>query len=147
MYFNSNILPRTGIAISFAVMSFSVQSLSIPSVGTSSNYDEFRTSSGMSCRQSVSGSAQLQIGGVASKDDSNDHAYGTSWNSRDYTRDEKGVFIQLVVPLGITDRIDCTTLYNIEVEKQNLELQQLKSQIELLKKQAALAGLGALPDL
>ncbi|MGL5014033.1 MAG: hypothetical protein ACRC6V_07040 [Bacteroidales bacterium] len=128
-------------------MSFGAQALSIPSLGTSSSYDEFRTSSGMSCRQSVSGGAQLQIGGIASKDDSDDMYQGTNWSNRNYARDEKGIFMQLVVPLGVADRIDCTTLYNIEVEKQNLELRQLKAQIEMLQKQAALAGLGSLPEL
>lgn len=147
MHINSNLLSRAGIAISFTVMAFSVQALSIPSLSSSSAYDEFRTSSGMTCRQSVSGSAQLQVGGVASMDDSEDDYTGGSWNNRRYARDEKGVFVQLIVPIGVPDRIDCTTLYNLEIEKQQLELQQLKSQIELLKKQAALAGLGQLPEL
>lgn len=128
-------------------MPLPVLSLTLPSLGTSSAYDEFRTSSGMVCRQSVSGEAQLQIGGLASKDDSEDSNYGVTWNRGNYQRDEKGMFIQLVIPIGVPDRINCKTLYDLEVEKQTIELQQLKTQIELLKKQAALAGLQNLPEL
>lgn len=128
-------------------MSCSVKALSIPSLSSSSSYDEFRTSNGMSCRQSVSGNAQLQVGGIASIDDSEDNYYGSNWNNHRYASDEKGVFVQLVIPIGVPDRIDCTILYNLEVEKQQLELKQLKSQIELLKRQAALAGLEGLPEL
>lgn len=146
MHFNRNILPRAAIAISIALISAGANALSLPSLGSSNNYDEFRTSSGMVCRQSVSGTAQLQVGGVASQDNSNDDYTGSNWNSRNYDRDESGVFVQLVVPIGVPDRIDCTTLYNIEVEKQQLELKQLKAQIEMLQKQAALAGLN-LPEL
>lgn len=146
MHFNHNVLSRAAIALGITLTSLSAQALSLPSLGTSNSYDEFRTSSGMTCRQSISGSAQLQIGGIAAQDNSDDRYSGTSWNSRDYNRDESGVFVQLVVPIGVPDRIDCTTLYNIEVEKQQLELKQVKAQLEMLQRQAALAGL-KLPDL
>ncbi|MGL5013950.1 MAG: hypothetical protein ACRC6V_06625 [Bacteroidales bacterium] len=147
MHISNHILSRSAIAICLAVISSGAQAVTIPSLGTSSSYDEFRTSSGMVCRQAVSGGAQLQVGGSLSQDDSKDDYTGNGSNRRDYNRDEKALFIQLVVPLGVPDRIDCTTLYNIEVEKQQIELQQLKAQIDLLKRQAALAGLQGLPEL
>lgn len=148
MYANRNVFSAKAIAICALALSFNASALNIPSLSSSNNYDEFRTSNGMTCRQSLSGTAQLQIGGVVSQNDTNDYNnYHNGYNNGFRDNNESGVFAQLVIPIGTRDRIECKTLYDIEVEKQVLELQQLKAQVEMLKRQAALAGLQNLPEL
>ena len=148
MHSNRNVFSAKGIALVIGMMCSSASAMTLPSMGASNNYDEFRTSSGMTCRQSLSGVAQFQIGGLVSSDDNSDYnKYDSGYNHGNRNRDERGVFAQLVIPIGTQDRIECKTLYDIEVEKQHLELKQLKAQIELLKKQASLAGLPNLPEL
>lgn len=96
----------------------------------------------------MSGGPQLQVGALGAKDGSDSgYGYDGMYGHRKEGRDEAGVFIQFVMPIGAPDRIDCTLIYDLEVEKQQLELEQLKAQVELLKKQAALAGLKDLPEL
>ncbi|MGL5306697.1 MAG: hypothetical protein ACRC9Y_11165 [Aeromonas veronii] len=148
LHINSNVFSAKGIALVIGLMCSGANAMSIPSMGSSNNYDEFRTSSGMTCRQSLSGVAQFQMGGMVSSDDNNDYNdYSSGYNRGNRNRDEKGIFAQIVIPIGTQDRIECKTLYDIEVEKQYIELKQLKAQLEMLKKQASLAGLPNLPEL
>ena len=148
MYSNRNIFSAKAIAVCALGVTFNAFALNIPSLSSSSSYDEFKTSSGMVCRQSLSGTAQIQIGGVAAQDNSTDNnRYTGGFDDGRYEKSESGVFAQIVIPIGQRNRIECKTLFDIEVEKQTLELQQLKAQIELLKKQAVLAGLKDLPEL
>lgn len=100
MHINHYLLPRKAIAILCTIASAGVCASNIPSLSGSSGYDEFRTSNGMVCRQAVGGGPQLQVGGTLSQGSSNDTAIGSR---RDTNRDESGVFIQLVVPLGAPD--------------------------------------------
>lgn len=136
----------SGIII--GAISFNASAVNIPNIQQSTGYDEIRTSNGIVCRQSMSGGPQLQIGALGGQNGStSDHHYDGLYGNRYEGRDEAGVFIQFVMPIGAPERIDCSTIYDIEVEKQQLELQQLKAQVEILKKQAQLAGLKDLPEL
>ncbi|WP_051867790.1 hypothetical protein [Vibrio sp. ER1A] len=66
-----------------------------------------------------------------------------NWNNRN--NDEAMAFVQVTIPIGAPERMDCSRIYNLEVERQQLEIKQLKAQLELMQKQNALANMNLPP--
>jgi len=96
-----------------SVISQDISGFSLPGVQLPQGADEVRAADGTTCRSAVSGNgAYLDVGlmgkpGAASKDVS---AYG-----------------RVVVPLGAKGkRLDCTKLYDLEVERLRMELELTK---------------------
>lgn len=79
--------------------------------------DEIRTSDGTYCRNSTGGSgAFVDVGAIASDDGGSRGAI-----------DNVGVYGRLVVPLGKRPkRIDCSTIYHLEVERLRAEIRMLR---------------------
>lgn len=84
----------------------------LPGVTLPSGHDEVRASDGTTCRSAVSGSgAYVDVGVIGNPmGDSQQSAYG-----------------RIVIPLGARrDRLDCTKLYALEVERLRTELRLMK---------------------
>ncbi|MGL4843848.1 MAG: hypothetical protein ACRC2Y_04415 [Aeromonas veronii] len=142
MFNYKNLLP----CIILGAVSFNAVAMNLPSMSHSSGYDEIRTSDGMTCRSSMHG-AQLQIGALAGDGtDNNGYHYETNFGHQQRERDEKGVYIQLSIPIGGPDRVDCSKLYELELKRKQLELQQLEAQIQEAQARAKLLG-ADLPSL
>lgn len=85
----------------------------LPGVSLPSGHDEVRAADGTSCRSAISGGgAYLDIGVIGTPNASNSatSAYG-----------------RVVVPLGFSrKRIDCTKLYELEVQRLAMELKLMQ---------------------
>ena len=87
---------------------FANPTLQIPSARGSSQSDEVNTSSGVRCRQAVGSALMLDVGAVA---DSDDH----------------GVYGRITIPIGAPKRLDCSRLYDLEVDRLKAEIESLRA--------------------
>jgi hypothetical protein len=103
--------------------------------------DEIRARDGTACRQGNHIGPTLDFGITASKNNTetasgqspiiNNYNYnnvdpGMNSNNNSLGGDV-GVYARVVIPLGSEpERVDCTVLYNLEIERLQLELKRLK---------------------
>jgi hypothetical protein len=86
---------------------------SLPGVTLPSGTDEVRAADGTSCRSAVGGNgAYLDVGVIGKQSTANDNAY----------------YGRVVVPLGsMPKRLNCSALYELEIERLKLELELAKA--------------------
>lgn len=106
--------------------------LQIPSAGSSYGQDSFRTGD-LDCKNSIGGSTNLEFGmtGII------DNATGPFNNGdpNNPTTKDIGLYARIVIPLdGPSERINCNTLYKLELQKKQLEVLKLEQELENLKK-------------
>ncbi|MDX8529005.1 hypothetical protein RFM68_31525 [Mesorhizobium sp. MSK_1335] len=89
---------------------------SLPGVSLPQGQDEVHASDGTTCRSAVSGSgAYLDLGIIRGN------------NSSNQANSDIATYGRVVIPIGRTPkRIDCSRLYELEVERLQLELKLLK---------------------
>ncbi|WP_164746660.1 MULTISPECIES: hypothetical protein [unclassified Mesorhizobium] len=87
----------------------------LPGVTLPQGQDEVHASDGTTCRSAVSGSgAYLDVGVIRG-------------NSNSQSNSDLATYGRVVVPIGRTPkRVDCSRLYELEVERLQLELNLLK---------------------
>ena len=114
-----------------AMADSSSMSLSLPSSGMSYGTDSIKAGD-LDCKNSIGGSTNFELGltgvinnvtGIFSTEDLNNP------QSKDV-----GVYARLVIPLDApTERINCNTLYQLELQHRRLEIEKLRTEIEMLK--------------
>jgi len=89
---------------------------SLPGVSLPQGQDEVHASDGTTCRSAVSGSgAYLDLGIIRGN------------NSSNQANSDIATYGRVVIPIGRTPkRVDCSRLYELEVERLQLELKLLK---------------------
>ncbi|MBZ9735168.1 hypothetical protein LB534_25505 [Mesorhizobium sp. CA18] len=89
---------------------------SLPGVSLPQGQDEVHASDGTTCRSAVSGSgAYLDLGVIRGN------------NSSNQANSDIATYGRVVIPIGQTPkRVDCSRLYELEVERLQLELKLLK---------------------
>lgn len=90
--------------------------LYLPQVPQPNGQDEIRAADGTTCRSSMaSNNAYLDMGGIGGQDQDGSFASGT-------------VYGRIIVPLGgVPERLDCSSLYNLEIERLRHELALVRS--------------------
>lgn len=103
--------------------------LSLPSAGSSYGSDKIRAGD-IDCSNSIGGSTNFEFG-VTGIIGTGQDEYGASIGEM---RDV-GVYGRIIIPLdGPKERINCNTLYQLELEKKRLEVQKLKDEINQLRR-------------
>ncbi|EAU41289.1 hypothetical protein FP2506_00940 [Fulvimarina pelagi HTCC2506] len=102
---------QTAIAEDIYYLNQSQSGFNLPGVTLPQGQDEVRAADGTTCRSAVSGTgAYLDVGAIRSNKGSDLATYG-----------------RVVVPLGTSgDRLDCSQLYQLEVERLRMELAIMK---------------------
>lgn len=113
-----------GVALAFSVP---------PYQQTSPGGDEVRARDGTTCRMGQHPTPVLDIGGTAGNDPSNSatmQGYGAMQSEN--AQMGGGVYGRVVIPLDVTGipRVDCSRLYDLEVERLQIEIEQLKKGAE-----------------
>ena len=122
------------IAISCTTaMANSSMSLSLPNASSSFGTDSIKAGD-LDCKNSIGGSTNFELGltgvinnaiapfGIGKKDADNPQ-----------TKD-LGVYARIIIPLdGPRERINCNTLYQLELQRRRLEIEKLRQEIEMLK--------------
>lgn len=101
--------------------------------GSSSSYGQDSIRAGdLDCKNAIGGSTNLEFGitGIIDNYDSPFGGGATGPTSRDV-----GVFARIVIPLdGPKERINCNSLYELELRKKRIEVLKLQEELEALRK-------------
>lgn len=105
--------------------------LQLPSSPNSYSSDKFRTGD-LDCSNAIGGSTSLEFGvtGIIN------NATGPfqSENPMYPERKDIGVYARIVIPLdGPKERINCNTLYQLELRKKRLEVMKLQQELDNLR--------------
>lgn len=109
--------------------------LQLPSTGGNYSSDKFRAGD-LDCANAIGGGTNLEFGITGIID--NYSSPFRSNNSTEKSQKDIGVFARITIPLdGPSERINCNTLYQLELQKKRLEVEKLERELEKLR---ALSG-------
>ena len=114
-----------------AMADSSSMSLSLPSSGMSYGTDSIKAGD-LDCKNSIGGSTNFELGltGVIN----NVTSIFSDGDINNPQSKDVGVYARLVIPLDApTERINCNTLYQLELQHRRLEIEKLRQEIEMLK--------------
>ena len=104
--------------------------LALPSTPGTYGQDSIRAGE-LDCKNAIGGATQLEFG-VTGIIDNYDSPFGN--NSGNSTRDI-GIFARIVIPLDKPkERINCNSLYELELRKKRIEVLKLQEELEALRK-------------
>jgi hypothetical protein len=110
--------------------------LQMPSPGTQYGQDSIRSGE-IDCKNAIGGSTNFEFGVTGIIDNynspfSNDNGASTK---------DIGVYARITIPLdGPKERINCNSLYELELRKKRIEVLKLQEELEALKKLNAQSG-------
>lgn len=105
--------------------------LQLPSTPSTYGQDSIRAGD-LDCKNAIGGATQLEFG-VTGIVDNYQSPFG-SGNSEPSQKDV-GVYARIVIPLdGPKERINCNSLYELELRKKRIEVLKLQEELEALKK-------------
>lgn len=115
----------------YAVAENSSLNLQLPSSNSTYGQDSFRAGD-LDCKNAIGGSTNVEFGVTAIVD----NATGP-FSDRDPTQPtskDVGVYARIIVPLdGPKERINCNTLYQLELRKKRIEILKLQEELEALR--------------
>lgn len=110
--------------------------LQLPQMGQAYGQDSFRAGD-LDCKNSIGGSTSLEFGVTGIIDNYESPFSG----GRDDSSRDVGVYARIVIPLdGPKERINCNTLYELELRKKRLEVLKLQQELEQLRALNAQGG-------
>ena len=106
--------------------------LQLPSAPGSYPSDKFKSGQ-MDCSNAIGSATTLEFGVTGLIDGGRYDAFNEWVNDKEVG--SIGVYSRIVIPLGAKPkkRIDCNRLYELELQKKSLELEQLRKEIQSLK--------------
>jgi len=121
----------TGFISSSAYADSSSIGLQLPSAGSSYGQDSIRAGD-LDCKNAIGGATQLEFGVTGVIDN-----YESPFGGSNGLPSEKnvGVFARIVIPLdGPKERINCNSLYELELRKKRIEVLKLQEELEALRR-------------
>lgn len=107
-------------------------SFSLPSMSSVSGSDSIRAGD-LDCKNSIGGSTNFEVGMTGVINNAIVPIIGKEDPNNPQSKDI-GLYARLVIPLdGPSERINCNTLYQLELQRRRLEVERLKQEIEYLK--------------
>lgn len=106
--------------------------LALPSAGSTYGTDSIRAGD-LDCKNSIGGGTNFEVG-VTGIIDNAKSPFSSEDVNNPMTKDI-GVYARITIPLdGPKERINCNTLYQLELERRRLEVQTLRQELENLKR-------------
>ena len=105
--------------------------LSLPGAAQSYGQDSIRAGD-IDCKNSIGGATTFEFGVTGIIDN-----YSSPFSDPDYGNSEKdiGIFARIVIPLDKPrERINCNSLYQLELRKKRLEVLKLQQELEALRR-------------
>ena len=118
------------LSVTFVYAQNSSLNLSLPSPAGSYQSDRFKAGE-LDCTNAIGGGSIVEFGvtGIISGRQDN-----TTNNFTAGTPKEVGVYGRIIIPLdGPKERINCNTLYELELQKKRMEIEKLQREIDKLK--------------
>ena len=123
-------------AIFFATSSYADNSgigLQLPSMGSSYGQDSIRAGD-LDCKNSIGGGTNLEFG-VTGIIDNYESPFGSGFDPMSPQSRDIGVYARIIIPLdGPKERINCNSLYELELRKKRLEVLKLQEELDALKR-------------
>ena len=127
--------PSIGIADSSSL------GLNLPGSSAAYGQDSIRAGD-LDCKNSIGGATNLEFGVTGIIDNYDSPFGGSSGNGIDPTKNV-GVYARIVIPLDKPkERINCNSLYELELRKKRLEVLKLQQELEALRRLNADGGVG-----
>lgn len=103
--------------------------LQLPNGSGSYSSDTFKSGE-MNCSNAIDGSTKFEFGITGLIDN-----YQSPFGERNgESQKDVGVFARIIIPLdGPAERINCNTLYQLELKKKRLEVEKLERELEKLR--------------
>ena len=116
----------------FATAENSSLNLQLPSSNATYGQDSFRAGE-LDCKNAIGGATNVEFGmtGIV------DNATGpfSSSDPNNPTSKDIGVYARIIIPLdGPDERINCNTLYQLELRRKRIEILKLQEELEALRK-------------
>ena len=106
--------------------------LQIPQASTAYGVDSIRAGD-LDCSNAIGGSTNVEFG-VTSILDNVVSPFSSEDPNNPMSKDI-GVYARIIIPLDAPkERINCNTLYELELSKKRLELQRLRNELDALRK-------------
>ena len=106
--------------------------LALPSTPQAYGQDSIRAGE-LDCKNAIGGATNLEFG-VTGIIDNYESPFGTN-NPNQPTSRDIGVYARIVIPLdGPKERINCNSLYQLELRKKRLEVLKLQQELEALRR-------------
>jgi hypothetical protein len=106
--------------------------LQLPNAGSSYGTDKIRAGD-MECSASIGGATNFEIGATGIVN--NATSPFSSENPDNPTSKDIGLYARIVIPLDAPrERVNCNTLYQLELERRRLEVMKLQQELENLRK-------------
>ena len=107
--------------------------LALPSSPSAYGQDSIRAGD-LDCKNAIGGSTQLEFGVTGIVDNYQSPFGGSNPSGVDETKNV-GVYARIVIPLdGPKERINCNSLYELELRKKRIEVLKLQEELEALRK-------------
>ena len=104
--------------------------LQLPGANTTYGQDSIRAGD-LDCKNAIGGATHLEFG-VTGIIDNYNSPFGTSEGP---SSKDVGVFARIVIPLdGPKERINCNSLYELELRKKRIEVLKLQEELEALRR-------------
>lgn len=128
---------KSSIGLAVAMCAFTVMAdsnslnLQIPTGQSSFQSDSIRAGD-LDCSNAIGGATNLELG-VTGIINNATGPFSSGDSANPQTKDV-GVYARITIPLdGPSERINCNTLYQLELRKKRLELERLQQEINNLK--------------
>jgi hypothetical protein len=116
----------------FAQQNNSSLNLSIPQASGSYLSDRFRAGE-LDCSMAIGSATSVEFGVTGIINKSPDGSVPISSSS--VANNNIGVYGRIIIPIGApTERINCNTLYELELQKKRIEVLKLQEEVNQLKK-------------
>jgi len=119
------------LVLSNTAMANSSLNLALPSASAGYGTDSIKAGD-LDCKNSIGGGTNFEFGftGIINNAIT---IFGTEDLINPQTKDI-GVYARIIIPLdGPSERINCNTLYQLELQRRRLEVEKLRQEIEMLK--------------
>jgi len=115
-----------------AIADSSSLNLALPNMGTNYGTDSIR-SGDLDCKNSIGGATNLELG-VTSIIDNAVSPFDSEDPMNPQTKDI-GLYARIVIPLDAPkERINCNTLYQLELQRRRIEVQKLQQELDNLRR-------------
>lgn len=117
---------------SYAMAENSSLNLQLPSSSGTYGQDSFRAGD-LDCKNAIGGATNVEFGMTGIVD--NATSPFSNEDPLNPTSKDIGVYARIIIPLdGPDERINCNTLYQLELRKKRIEILKLQEELEALRK-------------
>tara|TARA_R110000772_G_scaffold127661_1_gene234878 strand:- start:410 stop:856 length:447 start_codon:yes stop_codon:yes gene_type:complete len=132
LWYNAGCALILALACTQSLANSSSVNLSLPSASSGYGTDSIKAGD-LDCKNSIGGSTNFEVGFTGIINNAVAPIIGKKDELNPQTKDI-GLYARIIIPLdGPKERINCNTLYQLELQRRRLEIEKLRAEINMLK--------------